>query len=1230
MVNGEPAKILFDDGALTNFVSSSFVKRLGIATNVSSEAALMPDGITYNLTSTKDPLEVCIQDYQDDLYFAVCPLASYDVILGKKWHEDYNVRKKYRTNVITFRKDGRAQRINAALELSKTIWSKHKLAQHLKRRNVAFAILLRPQAPQEPLELNAMEMNQASSDKDIQNVLLEYQDVFPDDLPRGLPPDRGRPRFKIELAKEAEPHKKGIYRLSESESQELLRQIRDLIEKGFIQPSTSPWGAPVLFAAKKDGGLRLCIDYRALNKQTVKNCYPLPRIDEIFDNLRQASIFTSLDLRSGYHQIRLDSESIPMTAFRTKYGLFEFLVLPFGLTNAPAAFMNLVNDILRPFIDKFVSAYLDDILIYSKTKAEHVQHLRQVFEKLREHKLYAKTSKCKFGRTSVDFLGHVVSTKGFEMERVKVEAIQKWPTPKTKRDVQSFLGMVNFYRRFIKDMATVAKPLTELTGIVDFDWTSRREDAFLALKRKVMSAPVLRAFDPELPVVLSTDASGCALGAVLEQDDGMGRRPVAYFSQTLNIHEQRYTIRERELLAIVQAIRHWRCYLHGRSFVVNTDHESLRYLKTQDKLNDRQVRWLEVLEQYDFKIVPVPGTRNAVADALSRNTETAQPRVEANAELLSRVLKQAIPATMEPDEPETTPEQPKKPKEPEKPKNVKQPKQPKRKAAKRNRSAGITDKTQERSCHTGNLANSQDTTEAPRSMNDCASQALSQPPKIPRKTQDNVDVHPISNVSHLELKKDDQVGLLAAYAEDPEFAEIVQNPKTPFQRDGCFIMRHNHICIPRGHFRQAILHDYHDTPSKGHMGVRKTTKDVVSRFYWKTMRQDIKDYVQSCDACQRFKSSTQAPLGLLQPLEPPSRPWQSISMDFITPLPLTARGHNGLLVVVDRLSKMIRLAPTEPETSAKHVAQLFHDHVYRTFGLPADIVCDRDRIFMSQFWRGLLDKINVKLRPSSAYHPQTDGQTEVMNKKIEEILRCFVNHNQSNWDLYLANVEVAYNHSINSVTTYSPFFLTYGYEPNVVPFDTLRSPNDKVPALAEWLSTLRTVHKNAADAIRKANVYRAEYANKSRRDCHISVGDLVMLSTKNLMPESYQGARKLMPKYSGPYKVIEAVTPVTFRLNLPQAVLGRKVHNAFHASLLKPFHADTQFGRSPNPPPPITLDDGSEAYEVERVLQHRTRRGRSQYLVKWKGYHDTENSWVSENDIDAPELLAAFHSPGRV
>lgn len=347
-------------------------------------------------------------------------------------------------------------------------------------------------------------------------------------------------------------------------------------------------------------------------------------------------------------------------------------------------------------------------------------------------------------------------------------------------------------------------------------------------------------------------------------------------------------------------------------------------------------------------------------------------------------------------------------------------------------------------------------------------------------------------------------------------------------------------------------------------------------------------------------------------------------MDFITPLPLTSRGHNGIYVVVDRLTKMIRLAPMKPECTAPAVAQLFHDNVYRHHGLPQDIICDRDRIFMSNFWRSLAEITKVKLRPSSAYHPQTDGQTEIMNKKVEEILRNFVDHHQSNWDLFLVDAEVAYNRSPNTVTTYSPFYLNYGQEPRTVPFDVLRDDVAKTPAVKDWLASLAAAQRSAINAIIRANAAREAYVNQHRRPCRIAVGDFVMLSTKHLMPESFQGARKLMPKFSGPYRVTEAINDVTFRLALPQVVLDRKVHNAFHASLLKPYHPDP-YSRLPPVPTPVELSDGSVEYEVERVLRSRKRRGRLQYLVQWKGYDASENSWVSHQDLkNAPDVLRDF------
>jgi len=628
------------------------------------------------------------------------------------------------------------------------------------------------------IDINSIDSDGQQNSSRVQELLAEYADVFPKDLPAGLPPKRSR-EFHIELEEGAKPHRSGMSRLSESELAELKSQISGLTQKGFIQPSSSPWGSSVLFAAKKDSGWRLCIDDRALNEATIKNAYPLPRIDEIFDQLRHAKYFTKIDLRSGYHQIRLDRASIPLTAFRTKYGVYEFTVLPFGVTNAPAVFMNLMNDVFQEYLDDFICVYLDDILVYSENLDEHLRHLRLALDKLRLHKLYAKLRKCQLAETTVDYLGHVISADGFSMENEKVNASRTWTTPQSKKDVQSFLGIVNFYRRFIRDMAEIAVPLTRLTGNIDFEWSADADASFQRLKVLATCAPVLRGFDKRNPIYVSTEASDHAIGAVLEQDDGQGRRPVAFFSQVLNIHEQRYSIRERELLAVVQANRYWRCYLYGHTFVVHTDHESLQYLRTQEKLNDRQVRWLELLDQFQFKIIPVKGTANAVADALSRHPRYAPDKAIPNQDLLSCVLAKTI-----------------------------------------------DDK--------------------------------------PQKSE-------INNLMTTHLSEQNLATLSDEYGADPEFATLAQDPVAPYTKDMGFLKRSDRTCISAGTLRTKLLHDNHDVPSQGHMGVRKTTKAMAPKYYWKTMRKDIQSYVQACDPCQRNKAGTHSPLGHLKPLDPPTQ-----------------------------------------------------------------------------------------------------------------------------------------------------------------------------------------------------------------------------------------------------------------------------------------------------------------------------------------------------------------------
>ncbi|XP_049932536.1 uncharacterized protein LOC126409875 [Nymphaea colorata] len=447
------------------------------------------------------------------------------------------------------------------------------------------------------------------------HTVKDYADVFPEDLP-GLPPVR-EVEFGIELIPGTAPISKAPYRMAPAELEELKKQIQDLASKGFIRPSVSPWGAPVLFVKKKDGSMRLCIDYRMLNQVTIKNKYPLPRIEDLFDQLKEAKVFSKIDLRSGYHQLRIKEEDIPKTAFRTRYGHYEFRVMPFGLTNAPAAFMGLMNRIFHEYLDRFVIVFIDDVLVYSDCEAMHAAHLELVMRILRENQLYAKYSKCEFWLDKVNFLGHVISKEGVAVDPAKVEAVQQWNAPTNVSEIRSFLGLAGYYRKFIKDFSKIATPLTKLLRKgVKFTWTEDCQKSFQMLKDSLTSAPILTLPNGRKGFVVYTDASGTGYGAVLMQKDNV----IAYASRQLKQHEKNYPTHDLELGAVVFALKIWRHYLYGVEFEVFSDHKSLKYLFSQKELNLRQRRWLEYLKDYDFEIKYHPGKANVVADALSRKT----------------------------------------------------------------------------------------------------------------------------------------------------------------------------------------------------------------------------------------------------------------------------------------------------------------------------------------------------------------------------------------------------------------------------------------------------------------------------------------------------------------------------------------------------------------------------------------------------------------------------------
>ena len=491
-VKGHLARILLDSGSSSNVVAASFVKSRGIAlcATMGLHEIELPNGEKLKVSATVPKASVLLGDSKEHVSFLVAEIdVPADVVLGMPWLRKHNPRIDWINSTINFSRAGRSIQLKGVKDWVEQPEPKSperpgfllnalqfkRLAK--KKSNTLFYAQLKPVSAEASGEHRVESLKQPVAD-----LLEEYQDVFPQDLPTGVPPVRGV-EHSIELTPGTEPPSRAAYRLPVSQMKELSRQLEELSDKGFIRPSTSPYGAPVLLVKKKDGSMRLCVDYRALNKHTIKNRYPMPRIDDLMDRLEGAKVFSKIDLRSGYHQIRVNPADIQKTAFRTRFGHFEFTVMPFGLTNAPATFMRLMQEVFRPLLDRCVVVYLDDILVYSRSAEEHERHLRQVLDLLRQHQLYGKLSMSEFARSAVEYLGHIVSDQGVTVEPKKIEAIKNWPPPKDKHQLMQFLGLSNYYRRYVRGHAAICAPLTDLLKKEnEWKWSTEQETAFQELK----------------------------------------------------------------------------------------------------------------------------------------------------------------------------------------------------------------------------------------------------------------------------------------------------------------------------------------------------------------------------------------------------------------------------------------------------------------------------------------------------------------------------------------------------------------------------------------------------------------------------------------------------------------------------------------------------------------------------------------------------------------------------
>ncbi|KAJ9546535.1 LOW QUALITY PROTEIN: hypothetical protein OSB04_019078 [Centaurea solstitialis] len=591
-VNEKPALVLLDSGPTWSFVSSAFCKDFRLERGkLASPLAI--DVAAEEVRVCEDVYRVCtivIHGVSFSIDLIPTPMNGIDVIVGVDWMfrnhgtvvcaEQLNpsggelvVYGKGRRNRLAFCSVAKARRW---LQRGCTGYLAYVVASQAEDRKMSFVDV---------------------------PVVSKFPDVFPEDLP-GILPDR-QVEFGIDLMPGAAPVARAPYPLAPPELQELASQLQELSEKEFIRRSSSPWGAPILFVKKKDGSHRICIDYRELNKVTIKNRYPLPRIDDLFDQLQGATWFSKIDLRSGYHQLMVKEADVHKTAFRTRYGHYEFLVMPFGLTNAPAAFMNLMNRVCRPMLDRSVIVFIDDILIYLRTKEEHV---------LRREWLYAKFSKCAFWLQEVHFLGHLVNREGIKVDPTKIEAVMSWEVPKTPSEIRSFLGWLGTIAGLSRISPASHEP---------YLWGPDKQTAFEKLRQRLCEAPVLTLLEGVEDMTVYCDASHLGLGCVLMQRGWV----IAYASRQLKPHAANYPMHDLELAAVVFALKIWRHYLYGVKCTIYTDHRSLRHFLDQPNLNMRQRRWLDVVKDYDCEILYHPGKANVVADALSRKTAHTSLRI---------------------------------------------------------------------------------------------------------------------------------------------------------------------------------------------------------------------------------------------------------------------------------------------------------------------------------------------------------------------------------------------------------------------------------------------------------------------------------------------------------------------------------------------------------------------------------------------------------------------------
>lgn len=1193
-------KALIDSGADASTISSRLLDAIPLPQREETRTQLKGEFGGQTTALTKARLVGKLTDHWGltrmwPLNAFVVEKQDYDLILGLPWLEKEDPIIRFKDKIISWppSKEGMAL-IASRRDLKKALQEARGAAVTLPEEpNENSLVIRRVMTGKQTTGQEAKEDLEPKEGEVPQEYLSLLQDI---QERRGVGPVKATTTHRIELLDGETPPYGPIYPLAAVEQEVLKDYLAKALRLGWIRSSLSPAGAPILFVPKKNGKLRLCVDYRALNRITKKNRAALPLLSELLDRLAQMRWFTRLDIQDAYYEIAIEKGDEWKTAFRTKYGHYEYLVMPMGLTNAPATFQTYINNCLASLVDDFCVVYLDDILIYSRTLEEHREHVRRVLERLQEYGLPVSVEKSVFHAKSVRFLGFVISESGVAMEPERVEVIQNWPTPTSVRDIRVFLGFTGFYRRFIHRYSYVARPLTdrlrgEDTGAIQLSLPEKA--SFLTLKLLFTSAPLLRHYDPSLRLRVDTDASGYAIGAVLSQLFDDGWHPTAYFSRKLAGPELRYGTPDAELMAIVEAFRAWRHYLtySQHVIVVRTDHLNHRYFATKPQLSARQGRWLDDLAGYDFEIQYNPGHRNP-ADGLSRMPGLRD--VEETAAAVTAPL------------------------------------------------ADFMKRFTDQSGETGG-AESGDTGRGarglPPSTQTQGSRALTVVPgevgcrPLPQLCVRRVTTGPDRGQPETLLPS-----LVTAVKEAQLADSFVTEEKwkrrqsrkgrlhTTWEMGEDGLLRYrDRIYVPdHSPLAAEILRLHHDSRWGGHWGMAKTIKRISRDFYWHSQRKQIKDHVRTCLECQLSKSRHHQPYGQLAPLPIPSEPFQEISFDFITSLPSSRTRHgkevNTILVVVCRLTKFALYIPTTDKLTSNGLADTLLHCVFLRYGFPDGIVTDRDKLVTSRFWGALTHALAIRRRLSTAFHAQTDGQTERIHQLLEHYLRLFCNYEQDDWATWLPFAEYAYNTTPHDALGISPAQALRGYQPRGPQDPFTREPPCRNRKAEDRAKELRRDRERLVALLEQAQAQYKKWYDSKRTPKTFAPEEWVLLSTKNLRLK--RPCRKFAEKYVGPFQVLGAKGHhgLAYTLNLPPRW---RVHPTFPVTVLEPYVP--REGEPIQPPRDIPVEN-DDVFEVETILDHKGPRNNRQYLVRWKGYSEEDDDWVKKRDFVSMELITEYEA----